>query len=76
MQTQQHDESFLRAALAGYESMLQNIDSRIEDIKRTLEPAPAPRPKKRHFSKAARKRMADAQNRRWAAFHAKQGGAQ
>jgi len=68
------------AAIAGFEAQKAEIDQKIRELREMLEPAEG-RPLnpietdapgsaargKRHFSAAARKRMAEAQQRRWAA---------
>jgi hypothetical protein len=71
------DSSLLTAALIGYEIQLQKIRSAIAEIHSQLRPATvgsdaagatALKPK-RQMSTAARKRIAAAQKKRWAAFH-------
>jgi hypothetical protein len=72
------DSSLLTAALAGYEVQLQKINDAIAEIQGQLghrsgkssARAVAGAPKgRRKMSAAARKRIADAQKKRWAAFH-------
>ena len=76
------DSSLLGAALAGYEFQLEKINAAIAEIRsqlgqrqgRSAAPVVPGTPKgRRHMSAAAKKRIADAQKKRWAAFHAKQG---
>ena len=70
------DASLLRAALVGYRNQLAEIDRAIAEIRRRLggrgsvtsNRASKPRVR-RELSAAARKRIADAQKKRWAAFH-------
>lgn len=61
------DTALLRAALAGYESQLADIDERIAAIKGQLGGRSSVRvPSKRgRMSAAARRRIADAQRKRW-----------
>ena len=68
----------LEAALAGLERRLSEVDQSIVQVKRLLrsgrgpaasEPAKAARPR-RKMTVAAKKRIAEAQRRRWAAFRA------
>jgi len=76
------DEKFLQMALLGLESQKSKIDATIEEIRRQLGhrgPGRPPKaetngagegaPKRRTMSAAARRRIALAQKRRWAAFH-------
>jgi hypothetical protein len=72
------DLTTLQMALVGYELERQKIDERIREIRarlggRKAQAAPATaggaapaQPRKRNLSAAARKRIADAQKRRWA----------
>lgn len=78
------DRSILTAALAGYEFQLEKIKAAIAEIQGQLGMHPArsaasvvsAAPKrKRQMSAAAKKRIADAQKKRWAAFHAQKGKA-
>jgi len=76
------DRSTLEAALIGYEFQLKGIEEKIAVIRAqlggkavhiattTANGAPKPR---RTMSAAARKRIAAAQRKRWAEFHAKNG---
>ena len=80
----QLDRSVLEMALIGYQRSLENIEEKIADIQRQLGIRP---PKaaasvttggekpKRQMSAVARKRIALAQKRRWAAFHQAEGPA-
>ena len=74
----QLDRSVLEMALIGYQRALDRIEGKIADLQRRLGARPAraaasaaagdAKPK-RQMSAAARKRIAFAQKRRWAAFH-------
>jgi hypothetical protein len=74
----QLDRSVLEMALIGYQRSLENIEEKIADIQRQLGIRPpkaaasvttgGAKPKRR-MSAVARKRIALAQKRRWAAFH-------
>jgi hypothetical protein len=74
----QLDRSVLEMALIGYQRSLENIQEKIADIQRQLGIRPAKaaasvttggaKPK-RKMSAVARKRIALAQKKRWAAFH-------
>jgi hypothetical protein len=73
------DTSFLEAALLGYQSRRAEILTAMADIERQLGgQASAPitekagRRKRQPLSAAARRRMAVAQRKRWAAYHEKQ----
>jgi hypothetical protein len=75
----QVDTSTLQAALIGYQSQLTYITEKIREIRLRLGARaatdggggfPDPFRAKRVLSAAARKRIADAQKKRWAAFHA------
>ncbi len=84
----QLDRSILEAALRGLESRLGDIDEKIGEVKRLLGGRGRPRRqaqsrpgevtdrparrKRRVMSAAARKRIADAQKRRWAQFRAQE----
>jgi len=65
----------MNAAIEGFESQKRRIDSQIAELKAILSPGPsetaaAPEPatrKRRKMSAAARKRIGDAQRKRWAA---------
>jgi hypothetical protein len=78
----QVDTSILEAALIGYQSQLAHITDKIREIRLSLAARAAadgggvvlgPFRAKRVMSAAARKRIADAQRKRWAAFHAQAG---
>lgn len=67
------DPALLRAALIGYENQLAQIDKAMAEIRRQLKTAgsgsPAPAKERgRAMSAAARKRIAAAQKKRWAAY--------
>lgn len=76
----------LNAALDGLEAQRQRVEQQISEIRRLLgAPAAAPRPvaapvaaaapRKRAMSAAARKRIADAQKKRWQEFRKKSASA-
>jgi hypothetical protein len=78
------DRTILEAALEGLERRLEETNGRIAEVRRLLsgrraQAAPAPATpakrgrKKRTMSAAARKRIAEAQKRRWEQFRAKKG---
>jgi hypothetical protein len=77
------DTSILQAALIGLESEKEKIDTAMAAIRKqlggrgTAEKAVATNGAKprRQMSAAAKKHIADAQHKRWAAFHAKQAAA-
>jgi hypothetical protein len=64
----------IAAAIAGYESQKTRIDQQIAELRRllaggpakTAAPAAGTSPKRRKFSAEARRRMKEAQQRRWA----------
>jgi hypothetical protein len=76
----QLDTSLLTAALTGYQQRLSEIDSHIAEIKERLANATgvarstaevsglSVQPKLRRMSAAARRRIAEAQRKRWAAY--------
>ena len=68
-----NDASLLRAALVGYQSQLSQIDNAIADLRKRIGEKgdwKVAKPRvRRALSAAARKRRADAQKKRWAAFH-------
>jgi hypothetical protein len=73
----QVDTATLQMALIGYQSQLTQITEKMMEIRKHLGRAgskvgdgdvPASR-RKRHMSAAGRKRVAEAQRKRWAAFH-------
>jgi hypothetical protein len=73
----QHDQSLLEAALMGYEEQRRRIEAAIADLRGRLggskqpvkDSAPEAKParKKRHISAEGRRRIAEAQRKRWAA---------
>jgi|ERR1017187_5362960 hypothetical protein len=71
------DYSLLEAALIGYQHQRELLAVKIVEIQRQLGNAPATAsdetPKKRVMNVAARKRIAQAQRKRWAEFHKTQG---
>jgi hypothetical protein len=70
-----HDSEVLQAALIGLQRMLEEVDQHIADLRRRLgahsDSQPTSAPAKRTMSAAARKRIALAQKKRWAAHKAK-----
>jgi len=78
----QVDTFTLQMALIGYGAQLNEITTKIAEIRRSLGTRganggggdlPGPFHRKRVLSASARKRIADAQRKRWAAFHAQSG---
>jgi valyl-tRNA synthetase len=75
MPTQKLTTEILTAAIEGFESQKRRIDAQIAEIRAVLpggrtEPAATkevPKGKRRKLSAAARKRISDAQRKRWAA---------
>lgn len=71
------DYSLLEAALIGYQHQRELLAVKIAEIQRQLGTAPATpsseTPKKRVMNVAARKRIAQAQRKRWAEYHKTQG---
>jgi len=83
------DQSILQAALEGFESQLRRLEAQIAFVRSQVSGAPrvtgapkaavngAPktrgRKKGRAVSEEGRKRMAEAQKRRWAKVHAAKG---
>ncbi|HEV3201684.1 MAG TPA: hypothetical protein VGZ73_27480 [Bryobacteraceae bacterium] len=71
------DYSLLEAALIGYQHQRELLAVKIAEIQRQLGNAPATAsveaPKKRVMNVAARKRIAQAQRKRWAEYHKTQG---
>ena len=68
------DNDILAAAIEGFEDRKKRIDAQIAEIRQLMtgdrtEPAATPEPgrKRRKVSAAGRKRMAEAQRKRWAA---------
>jgi hypothetical protein len=73
MPTHKHTAEILTAAIEGFEAQKRRIDDQIAELRAMLpggrpEPAPteAPKGKRRKMSAAARKRISDAQRKRWA----------
>jgi len=69
----------LEAALIGYQHQAEQLTQKMADIQRQLagkSPSAAPKTaapvKRRAMSAAARKRIADAQKKRWAEYHKQQ----
>ncbi len=78
----QLDQNVLRAALEGLEAQRQRIESQIAEVRRMLRTRSATNPtasaeptpgQRRTLSTAARKRIAEAQRKRWQEFHKKSG---
>ena len=72
------DTSLLQAALIGYQAELTRIQQAMADIRRQLGTGAGtegaqPAHKRKPLSKTALKHIRDAQKKRWAAFHAKEG---
>jgi hypothetical protein len=71
------DYSLLEAALIGYQHQRELLAVKIAEIQHQLGNAPATAssdaPKKRVMNVAARKRIAQAQRKRWAEYHKAQG---
>ena len=78
MPTKKLNEEILQAAIIGLQEQKKRIDAQLEELRLMLaggsaenntEPKSAPTPKKakRKLSAAARKAIADAQRKRWAA---------
>jgi hypothetical protein len=70
-----HDPELLKAALVGYEHERSVIVEKIAEIRRQVgAAAPSTNGAKpgRQMSAAARRRIADAQRKRWAAYHKEQ----
>jgi hypothetical protein len=72
------DIATLQAALVGYQAKHDEITTKMAEIRKRIHGGDEPFPvgttprKKRKMSAAARKRIAAAQKKRWAEFHAKQ----
>ena len=74
MLTHKLTAEILSAAIEGFESQKRRIDTQIAEIRQMLEGGPTeptaappvPKVKQRKMSAAARKRMGDAQRKRWA----------
>jgi hypothetical protein len=69
------DPEVLQAALIGLQRTLEGVEQNIADLRRRLgahsDSEPTPGPAKRTMSAAARKRIALAQKKRWAAYKVK-----
>jgi hypothetical protein len=75
----QIDAATLQMALIGYQAQLAQVNEKMQEIQHRLggRPAatgvrgdvPGPFLRKRHMSAAGRRRIAEAQRKRWAAFH-------
>jgi hypothetical protein len=74
----QYEQSLLEAALIGYEQQRRNIETAIADLrariggsqpsaKQAAAQTEKPARKKRHISAEGRRRIAEAQRKRWAA---------
>ena len=78
MANAQIDRQLLEAALVGLQHQRDRIDAKITEVRgildgtacsRSATQSAAPGPKRRTMSPAARRRIAAAQRKRWAAFH-------
>jgi hypothetical protein len=74
MPTPKISNEIINAAIEGFESQKQRIDAEISKLRQMLKDGSAesdgttaPRPGRRRMSAAARKRIGDAQRKRWAA---------
>jgi hypothetical protein len=75
MPTPKLTNDIITAAIEGFESQKRRIDGQIADLRAMLSGGPAesvakpevPKGKRRNMSAAARKRIGDAQRKRWAA---------
>ena len=65
-----HDKSFYQAALLGYQKQIEDITKAMADIRSKLDQN-VTKPRGRRLSAEARKRIADAQTKRWAEFRKK-----
>ena len=66
------DDNFLQAALAGFQHHLAEINLRITELRRRLgntSDGAAARPQRHTMSKSARRKIAAAQKKRWAALN-------
>jgi len=80
MPTQKMTSEIINAAIAGFEGQKKRIDAQIADLRQALTgngahgaAASEPVHRKRKMSAAARKRIADAQRKRWAAARGESG---
>jgi hypothetical protein len=76
------DNDILAAAIEGFEAQKKRLDAQIAEIRQQLtggsaQPAATPEPgrKRRKMSAAGRKRIAEAQRKRWADIKKQSGGA-
>ena len=80
-----HDRALLEAALEGLELQKQRIEEQIREVRARLggnrrnaageaSPKKGRRGGRRTLSAEARRRIAEAQRKRWAAFHRKSAG--
>jgi hypothetical protein len=76
------DNDILAAAIEGFEAQKKRLDAQIAEIRQQLtggraEPASTPEPgrKRRKMSAAGRKRIAEAQRKRWADIKKQSGAA-
>jgi hypothetical protein len=76
------DNHILAAAIEGYEAQKKRLDAQIAEIRQLLtggsaQPAASPEPgrKRRKMSAAGRKRIAEAQRKRWADVKKQSGAA-
>jgi hypothetical protein len=66
---QRYDDDFYQAALRGYEQSKLEIENKIAELRHLMQqqgPERTPTRRKRVLSATARKRIGDAQKRRWA----------
>ena len=75
MPIQRLTPEIITAAILGFEEQKRHIDSKIAELRAMLSGGPAetaapeaPTSKRRKFSAAARRRMREAQQRRWASI--------
>ena len=74
MPTPKLTNEIINAAIEGFESQKRRLDAQIAELRQMLNGGPAhstatsaPKPDRRRMSAAARKRIGDAQRKRWAA---------
>ena len=63
-----HDKSFSQAALLCYQKQIEDITKAMAHIRSKLDQNDGTKPRGRRLSAEARKRIADAQKKRWAEF--------
>src|ERR1035438_494292 len=76
MPIQKLSPEIITAAILGFEEQKRNIDSKITELRAMLPGGPGetastpevPTPKRRRFSAAARRRIRETQQRRWASI--------